>query len=250
MTDTGFDFNELFDVEDYLYFYADTLHAEDTPRQIDFLERALAMQPQARVLDVGCGHGRHALELARRGYHVLGFDLVSGFIDHGRRAAEAEGLSADLRVGDARYFDGAGMFDHALCLFDVVGFFDDVGNHALVEAATRALRPGGTLCLDVRNRDWVVRSMLPTTILEKGDDLMIDRHHFDSESGRLIDRRILVRNGVVKRRPFSIRLYSLSEVMALTASMGLEAVGCYGDYREEPISLARNRMVLCFRRRG
>jgi SAM-dependent methyltransferase len=245
-----FHFEDLFDPDEYLYFYEDTLREEDTPAQVTFLERELALAPGARILDIGCGHGRHANELARRGYDVLGVDLVLGFLEKARDAARRDGLAARYALGDVRGLGEVASFDHAICLFDAFGFLDDEGNEAQLAAVAAALRPGGALLLDVRNRDWIVRNILPVTVLDKGDDLMIDRHVFDTQRGRLVDRRTYVRDGRARTVTFSIRLYALTELTVLLRAAGLAVERAFGGWDGAPLSLSRNRMLLVARKAG
>jgi predicted TPR repeat methyltransferase len=67
-----FDIEALFDAEEYGYFLAQTLQDEDTPAQCAFVESALALSPNSRVIDLGCGHGRNGIELARRAHRPVG----------------------------------------------------------------------------------------------------------------------------------------------------------------------------------
>jgi SAM-dependent methyltransferase len=243
-----FHFDEVFDAEEYLHFYEDTLREEDTPRQVDFLERVCGLAPGARVVDLGCGHGRHATELGRRGYRVLGVDLVRGFLDRARADARAEAVAVEYALGDVRDLGVLESFDHAVALFDAFGFLDDEGNEAWLRAAAQALVPGGSLLLDLRNRDWIVRNILPVTVLDKGDDLMVDRHAFDTASGRLTDRRTYVRAGRARTVSFSIRLYTLGEITALLRAAGLTVEQSWGGWDGAPLSMARNRMLVLARK--
>lgn len=243
-----FQFDEVFDAEEYLYFYADTLREEDTPRQVEVVERELGLAPGARVVDLGCGHGRHSNELARRGYHVLGVDLVMGFLELARAEARKDGLVVDYALGDVRSLGANALFDHAIGLFDAFGFLDDAGNEEWLRAAADALVPGGRLLLDVRNRDWIVRNILPVTVLDKGEDLMIDRHTFDTTSGRLVDRRTYVRGGRARTVTFSIRLYSLTELTLLLRAAGFTVERAWGGWDGAPLSMARNRMLVLARK--
>lgn len=135
-----------------------------TIQEIDFLETELTMAPGTRVLDVGCGPGRHALELARRGHRVVGVDVSQTFIDIARTSAEREGLSAaTFRVVDAR--DGAEMravgsdFDVVICLcqgaFGVM--VDDADDGAVLASIASVMRPGGMLVLSAFNAYFSVR---------------------------------------------------------------------------------------------
>jgi ubiquinone/menaquinone biosynthesis C-methylase UbiE len=239
-----FDWDAVFDVDDYLHFYDDTLRAERTEHQVDVLEAHMRLLPGMRILDLGCGHGRHSLALARRGQNVVGIDRTAGFIELAKRDAEAEHLAVSFVQGDMRELDDVEAYDRVICLFDVFGLHRDEENHDVLCRIARALRPGGMVCLDVRNRDWMLRGLLPVTVMQKGPDLMVDRHVFDPISGRLVDYRLMVRGGVTKEARFSVRLYHFSELRALCASAGLVVQEAFGSWDGDPIGLGQNRMVL------
>lgn len=239
-----FDYDAVFDVEDYLYFYEDTLAAERTESQVDFLEQKLGMRPPMSVLDLGCGHGRHSSELAARGYSVTGVDRTAGFIELARRDAERRGVSATYEVADMRELDREEDVDRVICLFDVFGLLRDEENIDVLRRIYRALKPGGGFCLDVRNRDWMIRALLPVTILQKGQDVMVDRHGFDPISGRLVDHRLIVRGGQVKNAPFSVRLYTFTEIRSLLEAVGFHLTEAFGAWDGSPIALQQNRMVI------
>ena len=88
--------------------YLRNAFTKGTEQEVEFLVGALGLGPGMRVLDVGCGPGRHALSLARRGLDVLGVDHSPDFVRLARDAAEAEGLSAEFLELDVRdlSFDG------------------------------------------------------------------------------------------------------------------------------------------------
>ncbi len=234
----------VFDPDDYLYFYEDTLREERTADQVDRLAAALALAPPMRVLDLGCGHGRHAIELARRGFRVTGVDRVQGFLDLAARDAQRVGASVEFLCRDLRTLDDVGPFDAAVCLFDAFGLHRDDENRTVLANMARALAPGGSFCLDLRNRDWMVRHLQPTTVLTRGGDYLVDRHGFDSRTGRLVDRRVVVRNGQARETPFSVRLYTPGEIEMLLASVGLAVREMWGDWRGAPVSVNLNRLVV------
>jgi SAM-dependent methyltransferase len=207
MSDRGpIDFDELYDPEEYLFFLEETLRLENTPRQCDFVERALGIGAPSRILDLGCGHGRHSLELARRGHAVLGLDRVAGFLALARAAAEREGLNAQFERADICRFEVDQPFDHAICLFDAFGFGDDAEQESMLRCTFAALRPAGRLLLDLRSREWMIR-LAPAAVLDKGDgEMMIDRHHFDLRTGRFTDRRTTIWRGRRRDVEFSVRL--------------------------------------------
>src|SRR5689334_14503820 len=87
-----------------------------TEQEVEFLVDALGLEPGERVLDVGCGPGRHALAFAGRGIEVVGVDLSDDFIALARDAAAAHGVPARFEVGDVRELAHDGEFDVVVCL--------------------------------------------------------------------------------------------------------------------------------------
>jgi SAM-dependent methyltransferase len=245
---TEYAFEDLFHADEYLYFLEETLAEENTPLQIDFLERVTGMAPPMRVLDLGCGHGRHSNELARRGYKPVGIDLVAGFIHVAEAEAAREGLGSQFVHADLRQFRSEEIFDRALCLFDVLGFFSDEDHELILHNAFSALRPGGKLVLDVRTREWMTR-IPPVSVHDKGNgDMMIDRVAFDIESGRLVDKRTFVRDGKVRSVTFSVRLYAYTELRAILRQIGFVVEAVYGGYDGGPLTLAKNRTLVVARK--
>lgn len=239
-----FDFQQLFDADEYLYFMEDSLREENTPAQIDFLASKIDLGASARVLDLGCGHGRHANELARRGHVVLGVDLVEGFLDIARKEAERDGLSTQFVLGDMSNIRALEPFDVVVCLFDAFGFFDDAHQLATLLCAHTNLREGGHLVLDLRTREWMVR--VPSfSVLDRGNgDMMIDRHHFDIETGRFVDRRTYVRGGKTRDVTFSMRLWAFTEIRLVLRSVGFEIEAALGGYDGSPLSPNKPRTLL------
>ena len=94
--------------EDYFEIYRDAFPAEHTAAQVDGIVALLGLDAGARVLDLACGHGRHAIPLAKRGFDVTGYDLSEVFLERARADAEAEGVTARWVRGDMRElpFDG------------------------------------------------------------------------------------------------------------------------------------------------
>lgn len=138
---------------DYAGVYDLLYQDKDYSRECDAIAAlaATAGSELGSVLDLGCGTGGHALELARRGVEVVGVDLSAAMIERARRAAD---LVADpvptFVVGDLRSVDLGRRFDTALMMFAVLGYQlenDDV--LAALRTASRHLEPGGLLFFDV-----------------------------------------------------------------------------------------------------
>jgi SAM-dependent methyltransferase len=119
-------------------------------QEIDFLWDVLGCSAGTKVLDAGCGPGRHTVEFARRGADVTAVDVAPRFVASARDALAAEGLHAEVRCEDLRSFDERDRYDVVVCLCQ--GGFGCVGggiaaDRDLVRRLATALRRGGRLAL-------------------------------------------------------------------------------------------------------
>lgn len=127
-----------------------------TLQEVGYLIGALGLQPAMRVLDVGCGPGRHAHELARRGIEVHGVDISERFVELARAGAPP---GATFERMDARDMSFAAEFDAVICLCQgAFGLMTANGDDdRVLGAMARALRPGGALALSAFNSYFAVK---------------------------------------------------------------------------------------------
>ena len=88
----------------------------NTVQEIDFIEQELSLLSGLSIIDIGCGTGRHSIELAKRGYDVTGLDISDKMLDEAREKAEDLGLKIDFIHRDATNFNLDKKFDLAICL--------------------------------------------------------------------------------------------------------------------------------------
>ena len=146
-----------------------------------------------------------------------------------------------------RQLDFVDEFDRVLLLFTSFGYFEDRENEQVLENMVRALKPGGCLMFDIPNRDVVLKDLPPADVIDKGGDLLINRFSFDVLTGRFHNRRIVIRNGIRKDKPFSIRLYNASEIRHLLDRAGLADCKLLGE-DGRPLSADSRRMVVIARK--
>jgi SAM-dependent methyltransferase len=120
----------------------------------------LGVEPGAAILDLGCGPGRVAVPLARRGFRVTGVDADPGYLERARAWAERERVSLTVQRLDMSELGFRSEFDAALCVFNSFGYFADPRrDQAVLDRAREALRPGARFLLETAHRDGVVRNM-------------------------------------------------------------------------------------------
>jgi len=152
-----------------------------THQEVDFLVDLLELVPGMKILDVGCGPGRHSIELARRGYEVHGIDISQSFIDvaisHAVEGATFERL-------DARVMSFEHQFDVVVCLCQgAFGLMTSNGDDmVVVRKMARALRPGGHLVLSAFNAYFAVK-YFENAIFDADTGVNHERTHIKNAAG-------------------------------------------------------------------
>jgi SAM-dependent methyltransferase len=233
-----------------MHFYGPMLPEERTRNEVDFLVDQLGLTSGMTLLDVACGHGRHAIELARQGLSVTGIDRSEGFLALARAQADRQGVSCAFRRQDMREPMGSEAFDAVVCLFTAFGYFDEADNARVLACAAGALKPGGVFCVDVMNRDAVLRNFRTDHVHRVGEDMMIDTNRFDSTSGRLACRRTYVRDGAARHCRFSLRLYTFGELAGELARAGLQLERAFGSWDGGLVFEGGSRLIAIARKGG
>lgn len=236
--------------EHYLAFHRDRPY-RDTEEEIHLLEKVLGPARGRRLLDACCGHGRHAYAMAERGWRVTGVDQSAVMLDLARAAESVEGRPRPEWVrADLTFPFAVSGFDAAVCLFTSFGYCsEDDRNLSLLENIQRALKPDGLFVLDVANRDFLVQH--PYAIRNwwrRGEEFILEETTLSPVTSIATTRNVLVSREGVRESEYSIRLYSLHEVVRMMVEAGFEITSAYGGFPEEPISLSSPRIILVARK--
>ncbi len=217
-----------------------------TRNEVSFLVDVLGLGPDARILDVGCGPGRHALEFARRGFAVVGVDISERFVTLGNEAAASEGLGDLVHFirNDARALTFAAEFDVVLSLcqggFGLVGrSTDGAADDVVMRAMARALRPGGRLVVSAFSAYFQLQH------LETGDS-------FDAATG-VNHERTEVRNaeGIGVEAELWTTCFTPRELRLMAEQVGLSVEYLWsvtpGDYGRHELTINRPEFLLVAR---
>ena len=139
--------------ENYAKKYDKECFVQGTLGECDFIEQEINRDKSLKVIDIGCGTGRHAIELTKRGYIVTGVDLSEDQIKRAKEKAQEAGVTIDFQTQDARNLSFDGEFDLAIMLCE--GGFSlmetDEMNFEILKNATKALKSKGTLIFTTLN---------------------------------------------------------------------------------------------------
>ena len=242
-------FEEVFD-EDYLRTLP-FMTAEQTLREVAFIKESLRPPADAEILDVGCGYGRHAIELGQGGYRVTGIDLSLPLLIRAADESQRRALSVNFVHADMREMAFDAQFDGAYSFLTSFGYFDEETNLKVAASIYRSLKPGGRFLLDTINRDYIV-SDLPTRVWWEGDGcVVLEEVDFNFQTNRLTVRRSIVfQDGRQVEHDISIRAYSLHELAKLLRQAGfrvLEVSGSVATRGHFFGSTSRSVIILCER---
>jgi SAM-dependent methyltransferase len=220
-------FEEVFD-EDYLRTLP-FMRADQTLREVEFISSALETPTGAEILDVGCGYGRHAIELVQRGYSVTGLDLSLPLLIRAADEAQRRGLAVNFVHADMREMSFDKQFAGAYSMLTSFGYFDEETNLRVAERIGRSLKPGGRLLLDVLNRDYVV-SDLPVRVWWEGTGcVVLEEVDFNFHTSRInTHRSIVFEDGRQVEQELSVRAYSLHEIGRLLRQAGFRVIDVSG----------------------
>ncbi len=224
-------YEELF--VDYGKNYDKENFTQGTIGECDFIEKEIGPKKHLKILDIGCGTGRHALELARRGYAVIGIDLSDSLLERAKEKAAAQKLRIDFRKHDARALPFSNEFDLAIMLCE--GAFplmetDDM-NFRILQGAARALKPGGKFIFTTLNGLFPLFHSFDEFFAadKKEGNAEYGNHSFDLMSFRDHNITTVVDDlGNKKELRCNERYYVPSEITWLLKSLGFRIIDIFG----------------------
>jgi 2-polyprenyl-3-methyl-5-hydroxy-6-metoxy-1,4-benzoquinol methylase len=222
-------YEELF--ENYAETYETEVYTKGTIGEIDFIEKEIKHDKSKKILDIGCGTGRHSIELAKRGYNVTGIDLSECMLEMAKQKAKDAKVKVEFIKADARYLKFEKEFDLALVLCEG-GFClmeTDEMNYMILQSASRSLKDNGKFILNTLNGLFPLFHSVKDFINSNSVDGRSQDNTFDLMTFReksVID--VTDDDGNSKKIKCNERYYVPSEMTWLLKSLGFEKVDIYG----------------------
>ena len=188
----------------------------------------LRLSPTCRIIDIGCGHGKHALALAERGSEVIGLDFAVTLLHRARQLAAERRTRVRLVRGDMRRLPFRSGCADAAIVMDAFGFFDtEEEHHAVLREAARVVRTGGRLALKVVNGGLVLDDFRETEREERDGVVVLVSNTLAFDPPRMTQRISVSGSrgqGEYERRQ---RLYRVDELRAALEQAGFSVVGVF-----------------------
>ncbi len=243
-------YEELF--TNYADKYEKEIFTQGTLGEVDFIEKEINKDKNCEILDIGCGTGRHAIELAKRGYNVTGIDLSESMIKKARENAKKYNLDVDFQIADARKLNFEDQFDLVVMMCE--GAFPlmetDEMNFEILKNASKALNKNGKLIFTTLNglyplyhsvKDFMDSNIVDGVSKDNSFDLMTfrDKSTFEIEDDQ----------GNLKVLECNERYYVPSEITWLLRSMNfskIDILGCeIGNFnRDHPLTTEDYEMLV------
>jgi len=205
----------------------------------------IPIRGSGQVLDLCCGPGRHALELARRGYSVTGIDLTEAYVEKARALAERQRLQAEFTQCDMRDLEFELRYDLALNMFTSFGYFERVeDDYRVASKVERALLPGGSFLIEMIGKEVAARHFRAQERIEKGGVVVLEEKKVLGAWERIWFRRTVICRGKTSTYVASHRLYSGCELKELLLTAGFVNPRIYGSLEGVPYDENARRLVV------
>jgi SAM-dependent methyltransferase len=248
-------------IEGYIPGTNETLE-ERTKREVDGIIKLLNPSKYG-MLDIPCGYGRHTIELAKRGFRVIGIDINDEHIQRARknmikflsekRKKDRKDerwcgfLEGDMRQLQAKEYKEA--YETIINMFYSFGFFKtEEENKAVMKGFHNALVPGGQLLLHTDVSPEIISQgdyrFSERRRLRNGGQLQIEEN-YDPKTKRMNGTWTILNNGTPKKlSPYSVRIYSQEEFKEMAKNCGFRQIDFYGSFEGEKFSLSSKEMIM------
>ena len=218
-------------------------------KETSFVASILDIPKSAKILDIQCGQGRHAVLLAKQGYSLTGVDLSDTLLEAAKKLAIKEKVKINFFKKDMRKITFFNEFDGVINLFSSFGYFlNDEDNLKVLKLFNISLKPKGRFILDLLNGDQFLKQLdkLPKKIWWKAGGayvLLEDRSEKDKKI-MVNDITLISSNKPIKRAQSLMKLYNLIEIREYLKKSGFKILKVFGDYDKTKFLDSSHRMII------
>jgi SAM-dependent methyltransferase len=235
--------------DEFWELFAPTIFTEkrqsDARIEIDNVVSLLDIEPGEQILDLCCGVGRHSLELAHRGFNVVGVDRTATYIEKARQNAKRSDLNVEFVMAGMEEFCEPNRFDVVINMFGSFGYLESPEDDRMVAKNMHAsLRPGGRFLIETKGREIAARDFQKRSWDEHGDMLVLAERKPVENWGRIETRYIVIKGKQRFEYIVSLRSFSSTELSSLLANCGFSSANVYGNLEGRDYDHEAERLVV------
>lgn len=224
------------------------IDSERTRQELEGVIKLLNLPEGAHVLDWCGGWGRHAIELAKRGFKVTMLDFAANHIEMAKHAIAEEGVELRLVHADFRHTPPEIQADFAVNMFTAgLGYLTEADDVVALKSLHAALKPGAKLLIDTMNLFWLVKHYQSRGWDQSSNGKVkhLAEREFDFWTNRNHSREILlVEDDGPREVTLDHRIYSAAELVRVLESGGFRPIAFYGGFDGSELTFDKQRMVI------
>jgi len=221
-------FKDWFNTQEYLNVYQHR-NESDAEDHIKLILENVDLIPGAKILDMACGAGRHAIILARKNFHLTAVDLSENLISIAEQSAQNENLKISFVQSDIRKYETNDKFDLIINLFTSFGYFEsDEENYAVLQKAYHLLVENGFFVLDFFNSEFLRQNLVEFSEENLGG---AEIHQYRKiKNNRVTKKIVITKNGNLSTYEESVRMFSKDEIVNAIQNIGFDIYKTFGDF--------------------
>lgn len=239
-------FKKWFESPDYLTVYSHR-DENDADRLTKLILDNVTLPPGSKILDAGCGAGRHVLKFSEAGFKTFGFDLSINLLKQAKQNLIKNGKEVNLFRSDVREAYVKKEFNMVLNLFTSFGYFDsDEENFLFIKNAVNFLLPEGYYVLDYFNKDYLENNLVKESEREVGKYIVKEERKIVED--RIVKHIVIRYNGTKKEFKESVKIYEPSTLIEIFSESGYTLHKLFGNYDGDDFNgLKSERFIAIFK---
>jgi SAM-dependent methyltransferase len=222
---------------------------ERAGEQVEQLRALIDLESDAEVVDIPCGIGRHAIELADRGFPTTAVDATHAYVETARERARDADVDAEFLQADMREFRRDESFDAIFNLYTSFGYFEERDDdERTLRNFYESLTPGGTLVMALTSKETLAGKFRDRTWDEQNGTYILEEHQIADNWNWIENRWIVVEDDDAREFAVSHRLYSAFELSELLERVGFSDIAVYGDLDGADYDENAKRLVVVARK--
>ena len=225
--------------------------AEQTNKEVDFVLSNIEISKDSPIMDLACGHGRHAINLAERGFsNITGLDLTSTYIELARQKSREVKHAPKFINEDMKNFEESNSYSLIFSLFTSMFYFSDTHNLDILQRVYKALKREGYFIVDYFNPPSFLKSAKKKDwYFTEDDSVILEKFSHNPISGIITNERMIITpDGTRVKRVYHVRDYTVAELRYHFENIGFEVLDVYGNFDGDKYDLDSPRQIYIMRK--